>query len=56
MKKLQNLIGLQDLKTEAQRILNTIVIDNLRFQNGLSPEKTKMHMVFYGPPGTGKER
>ncbi|WHT48731.1 AAA family ATPase [Sporosarcina thermotolerans] len=52
--KLQSLIGLQDIKTEAQRILNTIVIDNLRFQNGLSPEKTKMHMVFYGPPGTGK--
>lgn len=52
--KLQSLIGLHDLKIEAQRILNTIVIDNLRFQNGLSPEKTKMHMVFYGPPGTGK--
>lgn len=52
--KLQNLIGLHDLKIEVQRILNTIVIDNLRFQNGLSPEKTKMHMVFYGPPGTGK--
>ena len=54
MEKLQNLIGLHDLKREAQRILNTIVIDNLRFQNGLSSEKTKMHMVFYGPPGTGK--
>ena len=54
LEKLQNLIGLQELKGEAQRILNTIVIDNLRFQNGLSPEKTKMHMVFYGPPGTGK--
>jgi len=54
IKNLQNLIGLQDLKTEAQRILNAIVIDNLRFQNGLSPEKAKMHMVFYGPPGTGK--
>ena len=52
--KLRNLVGLQDLKVQAQRILNTIVIDNMRYQNGLSPEKTKMHMVFYGPPGTGK--
>lgn len=52
--KLQSLIGLQDLKIEAHRILNTMVIDNLRFQNGLSREKSKMHMVFYGPPGTGK--
>jgi SpoVK/Ycf46/Vps4 family AAA+-type ATPase len=52
--KLQNLIGLQDLKIQAQRILNTIVIDKLRYQNGLSTVKMNMHMVFYGPPGTGK--
>lgn len=54
LKKLHALIGLNELKAKANSILNTIMIDNMRYQNGLTSSKTRMHMVYYGPPGTGK--
>lgn len=54
IEKLYRLIGMNDLKKQTQRILNTLVIDNMRYQNGLSRTKNRMHMNFSGPPGTGK--
>ena len=54
IQKLHSLIGMNELKTQVQRIMNTMVIDKMRYENGISSAKTRMHMIFSGPPGTGK--
>lgn len=52
--ELDNLIGLQNVKEEVRKIIDTVKINNKRMERGLKPISRSMHMVFYGNPGTGK--
>ena len=52
--KLENLIGLQNVKAEIKNLQNLALINKKRKMNGLKTNSIAMHMVFQGPPGTGK--
>ena len=52
--KLQNLVGLSDIKKEIENLQNLALINIKRTEMGLKAKKVAMHMVFSGAPGTGK--
>ena len=52
--ELNQLVGVDDLKYEVQRILNYIQIQIQREKKGLQSELGTFHMTFTGSPGTGK--
>ncbi len=54
LKDLNELIGLNTLKSEVREYVNFINIQNLRKQQGLSGIPITLHSVFCGSPGTGK--
>lgn len=56
IEELSNLIGLGGIKTQVNDIINQIVINKRKEEEGLIDrnETGTMHMMFYGNPGTGK--
>lgn len=48
------LIGLREVKTEFNRIVNFIEFQQSRKKRGLKDAEISLHMVFEGNPGTGK--
>ena len=53
MAKLNNLVGLQDVKSSFQEVFDTMIFKQKTKDNLLFEEESK-HMVFTGNPGTGK--
>lgn len=54
MKKLDTLIGLDNVKAEIETLTNMVIINRLRTKKGLPKIKTSRHLIFTGNPGTGK--
>ena len=54
MKKLQDLVGLQNIKELVEQIVAMDKIQSMRYEMGLVMQRNAMHMIFTGNPGTGK--
>lgn len=54
MDELNQLVGLKQVKTEIQSLINLIQIRKLRKERGFASTSITLHMVFSGNPGTGK--
>lgn len=52
--KLDNLIGLDNVKSKIKELSNLAYVNKLRKDKGLKTSGVTMHMVFTGSPGTGK--
>ena len=52
--KLENLIGLQEVKKEVSSIINLLKLQKIRKEKGLPELPISRHLVFSGNPGTGK--
>jgi SpoVK/Ycf46/Vps4 family AAA+-type ATPase len=54
--ELDELVGLDEVKTYLHRLINRISLENLRYKKGLSTQEENQfqHLVFCGNPGTGK--
>jgi stage V sporulation protein K len=53
-KELDELVGLEPVKSEVHRATNFARMQVLRRQEGLPAVKASLHSVFFGNPGTGK--
>jgi hypothetical protein len=53
-KELDELVGLEPVKSEVHRATNFARMQVLRRQQGLPTVKASLHSVFFGNPGTGK--
>ncbi|NRD79606.1 AAA family ATPase [Bacillus sp. BRMEA1] len=51
---LENLIGMEALKAEMQKLISFVKIQQFRRNKGLPPVPIQLHSVFTGNPGTGK--
>ena len=51
---LDNLIGLEDVKTKVKDLISYQKVQHLRSQQGLKSQRSTLHMAFTGNPGTGK--
>ena len=54
MKELDELVGLENVKTEIRSIVNFAKIQRIRKRRGLKVFPISYHLVFIGNPGTGK--
>lgn len=54
LKELEDLVGLDSVKTEVKNLINLLKIIDIRKQNGLKAPSVTKHFVFTGNPGTGK--
>jgi SpoVK/Ycf46/Vps4 family AAA+-type ATPase len=54
MAELNDLIGLDKVKTDVKELINLLEIQKLREGQGLKNIEITLHNVFLGPPGTGK--
>ena len=52
--KLQNLIGLDDVKASLRSFLNGVLLDYHREMQGMKPLRSGLSRLFLGPPGTGR--
>jgi len=52
--ELDELIGLNSVKTEVRSLANFVKLQKQREAQGLKTAKVSYHLVFYGSPGTGK--
>ncbi|WP_207893754.1 AAA family ATPase [Tenacibaculum sp. M341] len=52
--ELNELIGLNNIKTAVQELANFLKVQKLREEEGLKAVNNSLHSVFMGPPGTGK--
>ncbi|MDZ8051765.1 MAG: AAA family ATPase [Aulosira sp. ZfuVER01] len=54
LEKLNNLVGMQNVKDEINTLINFLKIQKLRQEKKLATVSVTLHSVFCGPPGTGK--
>lgn len=54
LEELDDLIGLEAVKTEVRLVANLLKVQNLRKERGLPVVESSRHLVFTGNPGTGK--
>lgn len=54
MKEMNQLIGLKNIKSDIESLINFLKIQKLREDEGLAGTDRTLHAVFMGPPGTGK--
>lgn len=54
MEELNQLIGLERVKTDVKELINLLEVQKLRDAEGLKNIEVTLHNVFLGPPGTGK--
>lgn len=54
MAELNDLVGLENVKSEMQSLVNLIRVRKLRSQHNMPQMDMSYHMVFTGNPGTGK--
>lgn len=54
MEKINELVGMENIKEEIQTFVNLVKIQKERRERGLPETPLSLHAVFYGPPGTGK--
>jgi stage V sporulation protein K len=54
LNKLNNLVGMRNVKDEINTLINFLKIQKLRQETGLATTSLTLHSVFCGPPGTGK--
>lgn len=54
LNELNSLIGLHEVKSEINTLLNFIKVQKAREQSGLKSSSLSYHIVFTGNPGTGK--
>ena len=52
--ELDDLVGLQAVKTEVRRLTSMLQVQRMRAAKGLAVYETSHHLVFTGNPGTGK--
>ncbi len=52
--ELNELIGLESIKTAIEELTNFLKVQKLREKEGLKTVNNSLHSVFMGPPGTGK--
>jgi len=52
--KLNELIGMENVKNDVKTLINFIRVQKERMDRGLMKSTISLHTVFYGPPGTGK--
>lgn len=54
MQKLDELIGLKNVKAQIKQILASINMNKVKRSMGIEPESHTLHLAFKGLPGTGK--
>ncbi len=52
--RLEEMVGLESVKEEVNKLMSALEIERLRREQGLVVAPTSRHMVFTGPPGVGK--
>jgi SpoVK/Ycf46/Vps4 family AAA+-type ATPase len=54
IKKLNNLVGMENVKSDINNFINFLQVQKMRKEQGLPNIAISLHSVFCGPPGTGK--
>jgi len=54
MEELNELVGMENIKSDVRSLMNFIKITKLREERGMKNSKVSYHLVFTGNPGTGK--
>jgi len=52
--KFSNLVGMQSVKSQIRKFVDTMVVQGRRRRRGLPVAPQRMHLAFLGNPGTGK--